>query len=336
MEQRDQPVDLGEATVAVVMRTKDRPALLRRAIDDVLAQTYEDWVLMVVNDGGPPEPVDQVLAAVAGSSAGRIGVLHNRHSLGRWGAANAGIRATRSPYLVLHDDDDGWDTEFLSRTVTYLESSSDSGVMVRTEIVYERPDGGHFHEVGRALFWADTRAITLFEMLRINRAVPISFLYRREVHDQIGYYDESLPTVGDWEFHLRFLQTLSIGFLDGKPLAFWRQRPDSVGPLGNSVLAESDTHQLSDLLVRERYLKQDVQQHGLGSLLYLTKLEDGATRAMERRADHIDRALREILSTTQELRTRVELLEGAVGDASLVALARRRYRRLKGRFSRSR
>ncbi len=322
----------GDAAVAIVMRTKNRPVLLARAIDDVLGQSFGDFRLVIVNDGGDRGPVDDLVSRASERAAGRVAVVHNEQSRGMEAASNIGIRASRSRYVCIHDDDDTWHPDFLARTVGYLEASADTGVMVRTEIVHERIDGSTVEELGREIFWADVHRITLFEMLRINRAVPISFLYRREAHDRVGYYDESLPAVGDWEFHLRFLRELTVGFIDGAPLAFWHHRRGSGGDLGNSVLARPHEHEDYDLLVRERYLKEDVSRHGLGALLYLTKIVDQEFEETRRRLDRTDEVLGELLATVRDLRGQAGALEAAVSDASLVSLLRRRYRRLKGRL----
>lgn len=321
------------ATVAIVMRTKNRPLLLRRAVADVLKQSFDDWVLVVVNDGGPPAPVDAVLAAVAGRAAGRIHVIHHATSVGMEAASNAGVRATWSRYLVIHDDDDEWHPDFLARTVDYLEHAPDQGVMVRTEIVFERVVGNRIERLGSEIFWADMKAVTLFEMLRINRAVPISFLYRRSVHDRLGYFDEDLPAVGDWEFHLRFLRHFTVGFIDGEPLAFWNQRRGAAGDLGNSVLDSPTDHEYCDLLVRERYLKEDVSRYGMGALLYLTKILDAEAQTVRDAADSSDRQLAEILTAVRDVERRLQKLEAATSDASLVSLLRRRYRRVKARMN---
>lgn len=320
-----------EAIVAIVMRTKNRPVLLRRALADVLAQSFEDWVLVVVNDGGAPGPVDAVVAEAADRRPGRIHVIHNPRSVGMEAASNIGVRATRSRYLVIHDDDDEWHPDFLSRTVDFLDRERHEGVMVRTEIVYERVVGDHIETLGRETFWADMHAITLFEMLAINRAVPISFLYRREVHDRIGYFDESLPAVGDWEFHLRFLRDFTIGFIDGEPLAFWNQRRGAGGDLGNSVLDNPVEHENYDLLVREHYLREDVHRYGLGTLLYVTKLLDDAARAERERAESAERSLADVVDALRAVESRLHALESATSDASIVSLLRRRYRRYKAK-----
>jgi glycosyltransferase involved in cell wall biosynthesis len=322
------------ANVAIVMRTRNRPVLLERAVRDVLKQSYRDWVLLIVNDGGSRPEVDDVVRRYSEAAGGRIHVLHNAESAGMEAASNQGIRATGSVYLAVHDDDDEWRPDFLETTLGYLEDSADQGVMVRTEIVYERVDGDRIEVTGREIFAADVHEITLFDLLRYNRGVPISFLYRRSVHDAIGYYDETLPAVGDWEFHLRFLREYSIGFIDGEPRAYWNQRREATGDLGNSVISRDEEHRKYDLLVRERYLKEYADKHGLGALLYLTKLQDRHVHDYHQRTNFGEARLQEIIDSQREMNDRLERLEAAVSDASLVSLLRRRYRRLKGRILR--
>ncbi|GGG47797.1 hypothetical protein GCM10011374_07760 [Kocuria dechangensis] len=320
-------------TVAVVMRTKDRPVLLRRALDDVLAQTFADWRLVVVNDGGAPGPVDELVARREDALAGRVTVLHHRRSVGMEAATNRGLRAAESEFVAVHDDDDQWHPTFLQRTVAHLEDprTTDDGVMVRTEIVYERVEGDVVREEGRELFWADLHEITLTDLLKINRAVPISFLYRRAVHGVLGDYDESLPVVGDWEFHLRFLQTFTVGFLDGRPLAFWNQRPGQAGPLGNSVTDLTDAHRRYDLLVRERHLKQWTAENGIGLPLYLTKALEREAQDLHHRLDRSEELARELVDLVRLQNERIAVLENVVADNSFFGYLKRTWRRLLGR-----
>ncbi|MBU2090763.1 MAG: glycosyltransferase family 2 protein, partial [Alphaproteobacteria bacterium] len=92
-----------EPVVAIITRTKDRPILLRRAIDSVLAQHYSDWVHVIVNDGGDPAPVDGLLAGYMDAYAGRLVRVDNPQSLGMEVASNRGIAASASRYLIIHD-----------------------------------------------------------------------------------------------------------------------------------------------------------------------------------------------------------------------------------------
>ena len=321
--------------VAIIMRTKNRSLLLDRAVRDVVGQSFQDWTLVVVNDGGDPLEVDPVIDRHRQELAGRVHVLTHESSKGMEAASNAGIAASSSEFIAVHDDDDTWHPEFLQRTVEYLRSTQEAGVGVRTEIVFERLVDGGVEEISREIFEPGIRAISLFDTLRSNRCVPISLLYRRSVHDAVGYFDETLDVVGDWEFLLRVLQHNSIGFIDGEPLAFWRQRRESTGDLGNSVIVADQAHHVFDRAVRERYLRSYVSETGLGGLLYLTRHQDGEIGHFHHRQTYSEGLLREILERTKHTEERLQALEAAVSDASLVSLVRRRFRRVADRLRRN-
>lgn len=310
-----------QAQVAIIMRTKNRTTLLDRAVEDVLAQTYRNWFLVIVNDGGDVVDVEQVVERHSSRLAGSVLVLHNRQSVGMEAASNLGIHACDSTFVAIHDDDDQWRSDFLVTTVDYLQSSEDEGVMVRTEVVYERLAGDTMEVVGREILEPELTRITLSALIHHNRGVPISFLYRRRAHNVIGFYDETLDVVGDWEFHLRFARRYSIGFIDGEPRAFWNQRLGVGGDLGNSVIDRAKEHRGFDELVRENYLKQDVAEHGLGMMLYASSMHRETLQNQ-----------RQIQDQLHDQGRRLAQLESAVSDASLVSLLRRRYRRLKDRF----
>ncbi|MER1994996.1 MAG: glycosyltransferase [Arthrobacter sp.] len=324
----------GTAEVAIITRTKNRPVLLRRAVQDVLAQQFANWHLVIVNDGGGAAEVDAIVAAAPGLR-GRVTVLHHDQSLGMEAASNAGIAASTSEFVCIHDDDDTWHPEFLARTVDYLRSHTDAGVGVRTEIVLEEINGSRIVETGRVPFATDVSSLVLGDALRYNRCVPISLLYRRELHDDVGGYDETLNAVGDWEFLLRVLQQHSLGFIDGEPLAFWHHRHGADGADGNSVLAGKDDHQRFDKLVRDRYLKDYIKQHGLGGVLFLAG--EGKVQAdhLHQRLNYSEEILHELRDRAIRAEERMTALENSISDASLISLLRRRYRRLKEKLGRS-
>lgn len=271
--------------VGVAVRTKNRPSFLRRAIDDIAAQHYASWTAHIVNDGGDPSAVDSLVSELPVELRRRIRVSHNPEPTGRSAAANQAIRGLATEFVVLHDDDDLWHPGFLAATVAHLDAHSDDvGVMVRTEIVYERQVGDSFVETGRAPFWPGLTEITYSDLLQVNRAVPISYLYRRSLHDEVGYYREDLHAVEDWEFNLRTTLRHHIGFLNGGPLAFWMQRVGVDGELGNSMYALAAEHEHFDRLVRDEALRAYVEQNGPGLALYLARyIQDEVQRQLDER-----------------------------------------------------
>lgn len=307
--------------VGIVVRTRQRPEFLRRALVDIAAQTYTGFRVIVVNDGGDPAEVDAVVAA---SGAADVTVRHIAAGEGgRCVAANLGVRDAGTEYVVLHDDDDRWHPEFLARTVAWLDANPvDAAVAVPTEIVYEENRGGAWVEVGRAPFWAGMQRISLTEMLSVNRAVPISVLYRRAVHDEVGWYDETLDAVEDWDLYLRILRSGGIGFLPGEPLAFWTQRPDATGLDANSMFALTEAHAADDARVRDRALAEWVRREGDGLPLYLASLHAETVEHIDARIDQLERTLRARMQ--DDLRREI--------DAHQPVLSRlRRLRRRLGR-----
>ncbi|MEY4391595.1 MAG: hypothetical protein RLZZ544_304, partial [Actinomycetota bacterium] len=100
--------------VAVIMRTYERPVLLARAIAGVQQQTFRDWELIIVNNGGDPVVVDRVVdAARRTTGSGAISVLHLAERTGMEDASNQGLRSSGSDYFAIHDDDDAWHPDFL-------------------------------------------------------------------------------------------------------------------------------------------------------------------------------------------------------------------------------
>lgn len=293
--------------------------MLARAMDDILAQSFSRWEVIVVNDGGEPTPVDEVLAARAEPLAGRAQLIHRPVSGGMEAASNAGVQASSGQYVSIHDDDDTWDPEFLAATVGHLEANPDAlAVAAATEIVVERVEGTTLVDIERRPFVPPGELVSLFDLLTQNRVVPIGLLVRRTVLDELGGYDESLDVVGDWDFNLRLVTRGRVDYLPGKPLAQWRHRPAATGVLANSMFAAQEEHTRFDRVVRDRALRAEAEKQGLGTPLFVARLVD---EAEERILRHIDR--------------RFDALEAQVNQSqrSRGGWLRRTLRRATGRTS---
>ena len=219
----------------IVTRTKNRPVLLKRAIESILFQTYRNWVMVIVNDGGDPAPIDALVAHYAVEAAGRIRVVHNPRSLGMEGASAAGIAAVESELLVVHDDDDSWSPEFLTVAIAELDRlqrdyPTVQGVTTYCNRVMEHVQGQliHIDSVEPFNSWVPPGFLSLDRMLAANFLPPISFLFTREAFDALGRVCEAIPYLGDWDFLVRFLSKYEV-FMVPQYLAFyhWRTGPDS-------------------------------------------------------------------------------------------------------------
>ncbi len=266
--------------VTVVIRTKNRPRLLTRALDDVLGQELTAWRVVLVNDGGDPAPVDAAVDARRKAFGDRIEVIHVDGGTGSMeAAANLGAQADEGEFVIIHDDDDTWAPDFLSAAVARLDAQPEAvAVAALIEIVYEKARGDEMVEIGRKLFAPPAGMLTLFDLMLANRVVPIGLLIRRSAFERIGWFDESLLAVGDWEFNLRLLQLGPVPVMMDRPRAFWHQRPHAQGRESNSIFGGSDQHYHFDRIVRERELRTYLDQHGPGALLFLSKFIEEQVR----------------------------------------------------------
>ena len=297
--------------VTVIVRTKNRPEFLTRSLADISAQTFRDAGIVVVNDGG-----DRAVAAQIVSASGvDARIIDTAAPGGRCVAANTGVAAAvGSEFIVLHDDDDLWDPRFLERTVAWLDAHpEDVGVAVATAIAYEQRIDGAWVETSRVPFWEGMTRVSLTDMLDRNRVVPISLLYRRRVHDEVGGYDERLGTVEDWEFLLRVLDRHSVGFIPGEPLAIWTQRPSATGVASNSMFALEDRHAEDDALVRDRELAAWTSANGMGLPLYLAGVERRLTDHVDASADRLRTQIRADIDSHQPIASRLRRLRRRLG-----------------------
>ncbi|MCL5951129.1 MAG: glycosyltransferase [Chloroflexi bacterium] len=207
--------------VSVVIPTYNRAQLIRETLRSVLAQTYHDFEVVVIDDGSTDNTQE---ALVAYGSQIRY---FRKDNGGQASARNLGIRVASGEYIAFLDSDDLWLPSKLEEQVTTL-------VTARTKWVYcdaELFDGATGRTVGlysrqnnRPYEGHVARQLLLNDFI----ASPTPIIHR-EVFDRVGYFDESalLRSREDWEMWLRIAPHYSVAYL-AKPLARYRLHSGSV------------------------------------------------------------------------------------------------------------
>ncbi|HEU5363475.1 MAG TPA: glycosyltransferase family 2 protein [Gaiellaceae bacterium] len=297
--------------VAVVLRTKDRPLFLERAVASVLGQTHDDLELVVVNDGGDPAAVDEVVARAADA---RIQVLHNPASEGMVAATNRALAASASTFVAVHDDDDTWAPGFLARTVAHLETSGAMGVVATADRVVERVVDGRIELLSSERLFPELRFVSLYRLCFENLATPIAFLYRREALATVGGYEERFGGAADWEFALRFVGAFEVDYLRSEQaLAFYHHRPDATGIETNSVY--TDEHRRLESRIANELLRADLAAGRLGLGLIVNAVRFGYEadeRMFAREKEAMDERVEYLASCVAKVDRRVEALQEAV------------------------
>ncbi len=259
----------------IVTRTKNRPVLLKRAIESVLFQSYRNWVMVIVNDGGEPSDVDRLVESYSSEAAGRIRVVHNVRSMGMEVASKIGLDSIDSDLLIVHDDDDSWAPEFLAVTIPELirqqeKFPSVQGVTTYCNRVMEQVRGNLIQIDSVELFngWVPSGFLSLDRMLAGNFLPPISFLFTRQAYAALGGIYERIPYLGDWDFLIRFLSKFDVVMIP-QYLAFYHWRaPTVAGSLGNTVTDELDQHVFYRQLLLNQWLRDDLAAQSFGIGVY--------------------------------------------------------------------
>lgn len=192
---------VGQALVSVVIPSKNRAGLLCEAIDSLLAQTYPNWEAVVVDDGSTDDSVAVATARYAGDPR-----VHIRLREGERGGApvcrNQGFAASRGKYVIFLDSDDILAPFCLAQRVPVMEADpSLAFATYPAELFAETPGdlavmwnvlGAPEDDLRRFLCW-DTPWQT---------TGPI---WTRWAAEQLGGWDESLPSWQDAEWHVRSL-----------------------------------------------------------------------------------------------------------------------------------
>lgn len=213
--------------VSVILPTHNRAALLPRAIRSVLAQSWENLELIVVDDASS----DHTPTVVAGIKDSRLRYI--RHQNNRFAAAarNSGIQVARGDFIAFQDDDDIWRIDKLERQLDVLTAAPDEVGM--NVCGYVRQGVDHSAYVGgqaafRRLDWRVIRVMKDSGLI----ATP-GWLLRREVLQRAGGgFDERLRTWEDWELWLRIARVCRITHLNEPLVVRDRVRPAGAGLAG--------------------------------------------------------------------------------------------------------
>lgn len=257
--------------IAIITRTKDRSLFLKRAIESVGNQDFEDYVHVIVNDGGDAEEVNNLVDMQPERIKSKIKVFHRPESSNAPDTIfNECIDRVDSEYVAILDDDDTWHEDFLSQTTECLDNNEDiAGVVVRTDKIIETLKNGTIKTIKAERLMPDLQAISLYRQFIDNQLMTNAFVFRRDSYEEVGKYDESLPVVADWEFGIRFLQKYDVDFIDpGFALANYHHR---VGVKDNSFSRHS--HRKYVTLVANKYLREDLSKGTLGAGYIISDLK---------------------------------------------------------------
>jgi GT2 family glycosyltransferase len=194
--------------ISIIVRTKDRAKLLKRALQSISAQTYRPIEVVLVNDGGcnlNTEELKMLLGEVS------LNYIRLEKNVGRAYAGNVGIENANGKYVGFLDDDDEFYPDHIQTLVAVLMREPYPIAYADAEtILMDLDKEGNFIEKGRHMSY---RHEFIPEVLLIQNYIPfMCLLFDKKVFDGIKI-DEGLDLFEDWNLLIDLSQKFSFAHI---------------------------------------------------------------------------------------------------------------------------
>ena len=262
--------------VTVIVPNYNHARFLPRRLDSILAQTYQDFEVLYLDDASTDSSAD-VFAPYASNP--RIRALCNAENSGspfkQW---NKGAQNARGEYLWIAEADDAADPRLLETLVAHLDAHPQVGIAYCQSRMIDT-DG----EAGDTMrWWTDNLDVNRWRQdfvaagpdecrrfLSLKCTLPnaSAALLRRSVLEQVGGADETMRLAGDWMTYIKMLLVSDLAYV-AEPLNFFRTHNGSVRhTLRADVRPVEESYQVLRCLLQHTSLDADTQDRAFESRL---------------------------------------------------------------------
>jgi glycosyltransferase involved in cell wall biosynthesis len=189
--------------VSVIIPTYNRGWIIKEAIDSVLAQTFDAYELIVVDDGS-----DDNTAEILDNYNSQIRKIRQANQ-GVSRARNRGIIASSGRFIALLDSDDLWLPEKLDRQISFFRNNPEAMICQTQEIWIrngKRVNPRKHHKKLSGMIFEPSLNLCLVS--------PSAVMFRRELMDMVGPFDESFPACEDYDLWLRVSLCCPVHLID--------------------------------------------------------------------------------------------------------------------------
>jgi glycosyltransferase involved in cell wall biosynthesis len=223
-------------TVSVIVPNYNHAPFLRRRIDSILRQTFQDFELILLDDCSTDDS-RAILSEYAADPRVRL-EFNEKNSGSTFKQWNNGVRLAQGKYIWLAESDDYADERLLARLVTLLEAEPEATfAYCRSWRISEDDQQDGFADSyldyldshrWSADFCADGREECRNYFISINPIPNASaVVFRKVIYECVGGADESLRQCGDWKLWAAMALAGKIAYL-GEPLNYYRSHDASV------------------------------------------------------------------------------------------------------------
>lgn len=183
--------------VSIIVPTYNRPHSLPVTLDSIAKQTFRDFEVIVINDGG--NSAAEIIKDFSNKFC--VNYIEHETNKGLSAARNTGIRAARGKYIAYLDDDDIYYPDHLETLVGFLEGSDYFIAFTdayRSNIIEKK---GKIIEVKKDIPYSQDFD---YEQIFIDNIMPVlCVVHQKSCLEKAGFFDENLKCSEDWDMWIR-------------------------------------------------------------------------------------------------------------------------------------
>jgi glycosyltransferase involved in cell wall biosynthesis len=201
-------LDNSRPLISAMMPVYNGAKYLEKAIQSVIDQTYQNWELIVVNDGSTdatPEILDKLK-----TKDDRIKVFHKEHQ-GRGFARNYCLKNSKGSLVAICDADDIFLQDRFEKQVTFMEANPEIGVVSCSRVIGINDETKNEFLMTSAD--QDKKIKALFKKNKMGIINPTAMI-RMEIFKQFGNFDELLQRAQDYGFYKKISEHVKFATID--------------------------------------------------------------------------------------------------------------------------
>lgn len=200
--------------VSIVLPVYNGETYLKEAIESILKQSYSHWELIIVDDCSTDTSPSIINYYVQKDA--RISCIRNKKNSKLPASLNNGFHLAKGLYYTWTSDDNYYYPRAIEKMVKFLENYDEYGMVCSKFKIMSHPSDKYGSE----------EAITPLGLLQSNQC-GACFLYRKNIAQVVGHYDENLFLIEDYDYWLRVLLEAPIGHINEELYAY-RCHPKSL------------------------------------------------------------------------------------------------------------
>jgi len=252
---------LKESLVSVIIPCYNGEKFIQKAIESVINQTYQNWELIIVDDGSTDNSktvIDRYLFDR------RIRYILHEQNKGIPATRNTGIRASTGEYVAFLDQDDIWLPDKIERQIAIFKKSQDNLSMVCTGMNFVTEEDKIFWQFNGLKRKSQKDIIKEMFLYPINSASVM--MIKRQCFTELGFFDESLFGWDDFEFWMRVANRFKIEYIK-LPLTKKRVHQESTNVVSKIRLFEDAKKAIDKVCEIHPFLKK-YKRRRLANLYY--------------------------------------------------------------------